>query len=309
MFAASPAGRVVFARGPDMNQIVFALLSRKGTLERLGIPARHHGQFMISPDGKKIAAREYVMNGSNIWIYDIQRRTETRLTTSGTNEAPVWMPDGLSVIYREATDQKVRVLRRTIDGLSVPDTISSNKNIWPEFVTPDGRFLGVVSSGSKGEVDVMYMGFERLDTLVPIAANPASTEVLSRPSRSGKYVAYTTGQTGKYEVYVQPFPPDGRAWNVTAGGGEEPVWSKDDRLLYYRNGDKLYEVDVTFGSKGLSFGKPRLIFAQPFENAWGYSYDVSPADGRLLILRGEVDLKPITSLDMITNFTALLEKP
>ena len=126
-------------------------------------------------------------------------------------------------------------------------------------------------------------------------------------SLTGEFVAYTSSQTGNYEVYVQPFPPDGNVWPVSIGGGEEPVWANDDRTIYYRKGDRLYSSEVEYGSDEPSFGDPTLVYEGRFENVGGHSIDVSPLDSRVLMLKGKKDQEPVTSLELITNVTSLIK--
>jgi len=305
-FALSNNGTFVAARGSNLNRTFLKYLDQDGSFSTLPFPENGYGDFEISPNGRQLALRIDGVGGADIWVYDLERGSSKRLTDSGRNSFPVWSADGSSVYYRHRFSTDWAFLKQRIDGISKPDTVSS-LNLTPQFVTPDGKYVGVLMLGESYSVDLMYLDTSNPEVLIPISANPNATEVLSSLSDSGEYVAYTSSETGLYEVYVQTFPPDGRVWNVSVGGGEEPRWANNDKTLYHRNGDNLYTIDIEYGPNGPVFGAPELVYSGAFENVAGYSYDISPIDGRVLMLKGAKDPQPVTSLELITNVTSLVK--
>ncbi len=126
-------------------------------------------------------------------------------------------------------------------------------------------------------------------------------------SPDGRWAAYYSNETGRWESYVQPLEGAGsqstgaRRVRVSAEGGEEPIWSGDGRELFYRWGTKIYVVDVTLGPE-FSAGTPRVLFEGPYINIPGWSYDVSPDGERFLVIENENFLKSNSELVVITNF-------
>jgi len=304
-FDVSDNGLLIAAQGPNWSALRFNWLNEDGTFEQLPFSADTYRDFTISPTGDRLAVTVRNLDGRDIWIYDIERGSSVRLTNDGINFFPIWSPDGQSIFFQYKKAGRTALVRKNINNLSDPDTLST-KNMTPTFITGDGRYLGVLMEGSQS-VDLYYLALDSPTELHSIASNPDATEVLAEISHDNKLVAYTSSQTGNYEVYVQSFPPDGNVYSVSVGGGEEPVWSVNDDFIYYRNGDHLYKVSVSPGQERVTFGDPELVYAGAFENVSGYSIDVSPTTGRVLMLKGEQEITPITSLELITNITSLVE--
>jgi serine/threonine-protein kinase len=112
-------------------------------------------------------------------------------------------------------------------------------------------------------------------------------------------MAYISDASGQYEVYVRPYPGPGGQWQISNGGGEEPVWSHDGKEIFYRNGTKWMAVDVKAGS-GFSATPPRLLFTGPYVNVPGPSYDVGP-DGRFVLIEGPPEA-PVIRLNVVLNW-------
>ena len=104
---------------------------------------------------------------------------------------------------------------------------------------------------------------------------------------------------GRYEAYVRPYPGPGSQWQISNGGGEEPVWSHDGKEIFYRNGTKWMVVNVKAGSD-FSATPPRLLFTGPYVNVPGPSYDVGP-DGRFVLIEGPPEA-PVTRFNVVLNW-------
>ena len=135
-----------------------------------------------------------------------------------------------------------------------------------------------------------------------------SSDALSSLSSDGRYTAYVSDRTGQFEVYVQPFPATGQQWQVSIGGGEEPRWSSTGDRLYYRIGNRMMGVSVTYETAGLSFSLPYFIFETEFNNVPGHSWDLSADDTRFLILRQEASKTEVTHLNVVVNWFEELKR-
>lgn len=125
-----------------------------------------------------------------------------------------------------------------------------------------------------------------------IRAEPAAIMWGTAISPDGRLVAYTSNESGDYQIFVEPFPSTGVRRPVSrAGGAEEPRWSRDGRRLYYRNGQRIYEVSVSTTPE-LTAGEPRVVYEGDFVNVGGRSYDVAPDGQRVLVIEGGVGQTP-----------------
>jgi len=121
-------------------------------------------------------------------------------------------------------------------------------------------------------------------------------------SPDGRWMAYSSNESGRFEVYVQPFPGPGGKWLVSGDGGGEPVWARSGRELFYRNGDKMMAVEVaTEGS--FSVGKTQLLFEGVYLSLSGLtSFDVTPDGRRFVMIRHDEPALPATQLNVVLNW-------
>ena len=120
-------------------------------------------------------------------------------------------------------------------------------------------------------------------------------------SRDGKYIAYVADESGQYEVYVQPFPPDGRRWQVSTEGGEEPIWSGTGKELFYRRGLEWVAVEVST-TGGFTMKKSGVVISGGYVNVAGRSYDVTRDGNRFLVLeRLDSDVR-LTEIRVVKNW-------
>ena len=182
----------------------------------------------------------------------------------------------------------------------------------PRFKVPtdyslDGRFLAFQSIGtqSRGAWDVWTFSIADKKPAAFVAM-PAA-EVTPAFSPDGRWIAYVSDESGRQEVYVQPFPASGGKWQISTSGGNQPVWSRDGRELFYVSPDnKLMAVDVKT-SPGFEAGAPQALFEMRLRSVVGRRYDVS-ADGKRFLVNatiGEVKSNPIT---LVQNWAAGLKK-
>jgi len=225
----------------------------------------------------------------HVWTYDLARGTLTRLTFDKGNITPLWTPDGTRLIFQTGSvnvpGSELRLV--SADGSSKPSTILRDEKVryLPTSVSPDGKLLmGVrnVAAPPAGRTDdeiwVLPLAGDSPKTRPRVFLQSQGAKADPAFSPDGKWVLYTSNETGRNEVYVVPYPGPGGKWQVSNEGGTEPRWAVNGRELFYRNGGKLMAVDV---ESGASFrpGAPRLLFDKPG------MYDVSPDGKRFLMTR------------------------
>ncbi|MDX1740919.1 MAG: hypothetical protein R3178_06480, partial [Rhodothermales bacterium] len=238
-----------------------------------------------------------------LWVYDFQRGSRIRLTSEGNTAFSNWTPDGRSVVFTTRHEASAHMLVRSAEGIGAVDTLASGL-VTPQWVTPDGARLATIVSGPNGIPDIVIQDFERDAPSEPVTAEPTATEVLSNISADGRFVAYTSDQTGDYQVYVEPFPPTGERWQVSVAGGEEPRWTEDGARLFYRVGDNLMSVDIEYSSGIPTFSVPETIFVGRFKNVPGYSFDYDDRNRRWLILQSSETRPEVRHLKVVSNIGA-----
>jgi len=283
----SPAGTLVYiAADPDA---LVGWVDARGRFQPVLTEPKAYAYPRLSPDGRRIALTIGSGGRSDVWMYDLAQPTLTRLTSSGTlNERPEWTPDGKRVLYRgdRGTRTAIWWLPADQSAPATPLQASDAHDYYEGVMTPDGKSLVYqIDDAGSDQADVMYRALTGDTTSRPIAATPAA-EAQARVSPDGKWVAYVTSASGASEVVVRPFPGPGGQVQVSSGGGAEPVWSRDGRRLFYRDGRHLIAATVTTSPHFAVTGRTELfpdeyVFAQaPHAN-----YDVSLDGTRFLMVK------------------------
>ncbi len=227
-------------------------LQKSGKLEPLLNNPAAYDWIRISPDGKRLALIE---NGPNrdIWIYDLERRTLARVTFGGVNDTAVWSPDSKHLAY-SFSGRKTGLWWARADGASEPQELSSEFGQLYSF-SPDGKRLSFSQRNPEGVTDIWTAPFKGADTDHPIVGKPEpflrtpAFEGAPAFSPDGRWLAYTSDESGSAEVYVRPFPDGafgkGGKWQISTGGGLNPIWSRNRPELFYTSGQGALMV-VTY---------------------------------------------------------------
>jgi len=269
----------------------------------------------ISPDGGKVAidVLDVAKNTSEIWIYDVSTGVGSKFVFGAWSDFfPVWSPAGDRLIF--ASDRKAKGVRwdlwtKALDGSGEEIFVESPDQRFPEDWSRDGRFLSFYAIPVQGkrniQVWILTAGGDR-------RASPFATEALeqwdSRFSPDGHWVAYQSNESGRFEVYVRPFPGPGGKWHVSTAGGGHPRWNKDGRELYYLSLDnKIMAVPVNLGAS-FRAGSPVELFAvHPTSNPNSSVYDVT-ADGQRFLVNTVGSDEGSPPLSLVVHWPALLEK-
>ena len=239
-----------------------------------------------SPDGKRVAVSVGASGGSDVWVYELANGTGMRLTTDGLrNERPEWTPDGAAVIYRSTRDNRAALWRNEVDFSARPVAVLTNPRLafYEGVITADGKWL--VFQQDTITSDIGYRAVTGDTTLRLITHTPESNETMARVSPDGRWVAYVSDESGSDQVVVQPFPNGGRT-QVSASGGTEPVWSRDGRTLFYRDGRSIMAASFTT-APGFAVTSRRALFDDRYVRATSphANYDVSRDGKEFLLLR------------------------
>ena len=283
------------AGGPAwIGKLVWA--DRTGATTPIGAPPRAYGNFSVSPDGQRVAL-ELSEATRDIYLFEFARGGLIRFTNDGDNGCPHWTPDGKQVTFWRRKSGGFDVVSKAIDSGSEAIFMSRQTGEMQSW-SPDGKTLVFMQLAPETSLDLWTKSGDQPPR--PWLAT-RFRELLATYSRDGKYVAYVSDESGQYEIYVRPASGEGAKWQVSSEGGEEPLWSRDGRELFYRNGPKWMAAEVTTEPQ-FKVGTPHMLFEGPYLNVPGVSYDVA-ADGRFLMLEENYKQPATMQLQLILNWS------
>ena len=289
-FSEQPAthGTLVYLAGKASSvQWRLMWLDNTGKIEPLKAPPGAYTNPRFSPDGKKLA----LMNGTDIYIHDLERETTTLLTT-GQVTLPIWMPDGKHLIFLSGSEgHNIAYIRS--DGAGEPLRLFHSQDfLAPWSVSPDGKRIAFYMTGPGTDNDLWTLPLDLRDPEHPKPGTPElflgtpAPEGTPRFSPDGRWIAYGANDSGTNEVYVRPFPAGspGR-WQVSIGGGWYPAWSSNGHELFYEApGNHIMVEDYTVKDGAFVPGKPRLWVQRSIPGVGGMpNMDLAPEGRRMLI--------------------------
>ena len=244
MIALSRTG-VLVAAGSAVSERTLQLVDRQGRAEAL---SARRGDFLdprLSPDGRRIA----VALGPDIWVLDRAQGALTRLSFDSSAMRPAWTHDGRQVGYVRQTGARVDLRRINADGSAPAESLlaMSAFSLWEVLFPLGGGSVVVRSVGGPGNRELWRVSLDSAALPVRLLQTPAD-EVAPALSPDGRWLAYASNESGRYEIYVRPFPGMGARYAVSLAGGTEPMWSPRGDELFYRNGPALVAAAVRAGT-------------------------------------------------------------
>jgi Tol biopolymer transport system component len=275
---------------PTQRTLVW--VTRDGREEPLAAPPRPYSYPRISPDGTQVVV-DVRDAESDIWVWSLQRATLTRLTFDPRfDRFPVWSPDGRRIAFSSQRDgSRGNVFWQMADGTGQAELLAkgtSASQVFPTSFSPDGTKLLVHGDPNTTQVD--DIGIVSLDggankVVTPLLATMFE-EANAQVSPDGRWMAYESNESGQAEVYVRPFPKaDAGRWQVSTGGGTQPVWARSGRELFYRSGETVMSVPIEMGASFVARNPMVLFKGQYAPTLGGRNYDVSPDGRRFLMLK------------------------
>ena len=291
--AVSGAGSLVYLPEEPFSLVV---LDRSGRREVVAEKRRFHSP-RFSPDGQRLAM-DFIQEGSrDVWTLDLKQRTLSRLSFEKDGHDPVWSPDGRWIYYVHATG----IWRRRADGGGVADSVYMGGYAQALEVERDGTIIGA-ATGPNGKFDIVRLSPDSAHRLTPVLATPYAEEAATL-SPNGRWLAYTSDETGQTQVYVVAYPDGGAKVLVSQGSGVEPRWSPDGRTLYYQ-GERdgvpyLYAGAAAAGADFTVTSRTPLFDISQFEPAEPHAnWDVSPDGSRFAM----VQQGPLTEMVFVMNW-------
>ena len=265
-------------------------VDREGREVALAAPPAPYESPRISPDGLYVAVEERRPANSDVMVYDLERETPTRLTFDPANDGwPIWSPDGQRVAFASFRAGAANIFSKSADGTGQTEQLTTTDNgLVPESWSADGQTLVAMNAaGVRGaDLQSVSLGTEnRVDSLI----GGDGSQVYADLSPDGRWVAYISDASGQFEVYVRPFPNvDDGFWQVSRDGGQDPVWARSGRELFFRGlAGEMRVVSVEM-DPSFTFGNPEVLFQAPYRlGAAGRArpWDVAPDGDRFLMIK------------------------
>jgi dipeptidyl aminopeptidase/acylaminoacyl peptidase len=256
-WSVSKRGDLVYQPGASMGgRTEFDLRDRTGASVRHLATVGDTGQWSLSPDGTKVAITISAAN-DDVWVEDLERGTLTRLTFDPGDEGfPVWTRDGRSVMYPRG-DRRA-LLKRAADGTGTAEMLLDPKALVDcGSVAPDGKTMAITMVDPEKGSDIWLLPLDGKREPKLFIQTPFE-ESWPRFSPDGRWLAYASNESGRYEVYITGMNGEGR-WQVSNGGGDLPEWSPLGNEIVFTAKDKLCAASIASGQK-LAIGKPVELF-------------------------------------------------
>lgn len=279
----------------------------------LSVPAGAFFHPRLSPDGERLAVAEWADGRVELLVVGLARGSVLRLTPEGTvNNYPVWTPNGERIVFNSLRSPAGIHWRRA-DGSGDAELLlerphDSERLYLPGSMTPDGGSLLFTEAAPGGDADisVLHLGDRRVEKLL----SGERREHSPRLSPDGRWLAYVSNASGRYEVHLRSYPKADRSWQVSNDGGVGPAWSPDGRELYFNHGDDIFVATFDGSSdKGprppeLRYRSAGIVAPEPGKiTARVAAYDVD-AKGDLVVIERSADREPRGGLRVVLGWTS-----
>jgi len=294
-FDVSSNGTLVYVPGGGEEPLrTLAWVDRRGSEEPIGVEPRTYEYPRLSPDGTQVAV-DIRDRQLDIWIWNFSPGTLTRFTADGGLDTyPLWTRDGLRLIFSSARTGTRSLFWQAANGTGMAERLTKSSNQQdPYDVSPDGTRIVFKERFPKTGWDLMVLTLDKQREVKPLVRTNFN-ETLAALSSDGRWLAYQSDESGRYEIYVRPFPDvDSNRWTISNGGGIMPLWS--------RSGDELFFVGQPGFQSGVltrveigraaSFvhSQPQKLFDWNYMTSTainlGRTYDISPDGRRFLVIK------------------------
>jgi eukaryotic-like serine/threonine-protein kinase len=311
LFATSDAGLLVAQKNSGTGASQLLWFDRKG--QQVGTALKQgtsglYGNLFLSPNGKLLASdtTDPVSQNTDIWTYDLENGSSKRLTFDPSIDSmPIWSPDSTRFVFASNRDLKFDLYLKDANGAQDEKVITRDgPDSFPNDWSHDGKYV-IYERGS----DLWYLTLPEFKSTQFLKA--ASTLKNARFSPDGKWVAYASNESGRWEIYVTSFPDTHGKWQISTGGGDQPKWRGDGKELFYLSPDgKIMAVSVSAGTNFDAGASTALFQANPREGiatSEQVSYDISK-DGQKFLINTQEKQEDAMPMSVVLSWPAKLNK-
>jgi dipeptidyl aminopeptidase/acylaminoacyl peptidase len=268
----------------------------------------------IAHDEKSVAFRRTTNGKSDIWVHDLDRGRETRITQNSSSSAPFWSPQNDRIVFLSAQNNVSELYQRLANGSGRDEPLLPGEiSLWPSQWSRDGRYIVYFEVRSKNNRDIWVLPTEGNRRPIPFLKTEAD-EFMGQLSPDSHWMAFTSEKSGRREVYVRPFPPGEGEWHISVAGGRAPRWTRDGTEMVFVDADEnmtAVAVKGTFGAKpSFEAGTPMKLFDANLAHAGldtAFEYDVT-ADGNRFLIATAPRGAPAMQLTAVANWETALRK-
>jgi dipeptidyl aminopeptidase/acylaminoacyl peptidase len=311
-FSVSTAsGTLMYWTGSEQkNQLTW--FDRSGKQSETVGPASEMFGVALAADGQHIAAGMGSFANSDLWLLDGTRGTSSRLTFERKpNYNPVFSPDRSLVAFSSFRGNVWGLYRKSANGTGAEEMLLEVKDRasltdWSR----DGRFLTYAGFNPESKGDIWVLPLEGDRKPYPFLKT-AANETFARFSPDGKWMAYQSDESGKDQVYVQPFPPGAGAsgkWQISVDGGVGGRWRSDGKEMFYFAGSKLMAVEISAVGGSFHAGIPKMLFEKRMGSRFYWNNYAPSADGRRFLIAVPVGEEAALPMTVVLNWMAGLKK-
>jgi eukaryotic-like serine/threonine-protein kinase len=294
-FAASERGTLVYTLSTNaaFNQKTLVWVDRKGKEEPLAAEPKGYSFFQISPDGTRVALTVTNDGKGDIYIWDLVRQNMMKLTLDEAGGGfPLWTPDSKRILFASRRKDSFGIYCKLADDAGEVELLGSLSDVLtiPTSWSADGKTLVVYQLNPDSKADIGTLPMEG-DKTIKLLLQRKYQEGVPQISPDGQWMAYSSDESGRLEVYVRPFPNvNSGKWKVSTSGGWMQLWLKNEReLLYWTQDAKMMAVAIET-APAFKPGIPRVLFELPavsssYMTVSAIPWDISPDGKRFLMLK------------------------
>ena len=312
-FSASNNGVLAYRGGAgQITQLVW--FDRAGKQLQTAGPPGDYESMALSPDETRVVVTKQEGRNRDVWLIDLARRGISRFTFhEAADQNPVWSPDGARIAFTSLRDGPASLYRKVSSGAGQDELLlkSPALNMFPDDWSRDGRYLLYTAIDAKSGFDILALPMDGDRKPIPFLQTQFR-EWQGQFSPDGKFVAYTSDESGRPEIYVQTFPASGAKWMISSGGGTQPRWRRDGRELFYLSlGRSLMAVEVKT-ARGLEAAIPKPLFQTRISGSMfsvsGASRYAASADGQRFLINCASEEAASAPITLVLNWAAGAKK-
>ncbi len=313
-FSVSPAGSLAYVNATLWNaQLTW--VGRDGrSLGSVGPPDRYFDEVpQLSPDGSRLAVARGPFGNEDVWVMSVTGEKTTRLTfDAGGDNEPIWSSDGRRILFQSSSAGGLKLFVRDSSGAGSQEAVGemptgSHLMDWSR----DGRFIVYASIGKQRNAELWVLPLTGDRKAFPFAQSAFNT-TQAQVAPNGRWIAYTSYESGRDEVYVQSFPALGGRRQISTNGGMQPRWRRDGKEIFYLGSDQNLMAVPVATEGAFEAGRPRALFRtrlvpQGSQSLWfDIAYDVS-SDGQRVLINGPPE-DPGPPITVVLNWLGALKK-